>query len=33
MPLTGRTKALMGIQSGISLLTIAIIAARAVNVL
>ncbi len=33
MPLTARTKALMGIQSGISLLTIAIIAARAVNVL
>lgn len=33
MPLTARTKALMSIQSGISLLTIAIIAARAVNVL
>jgi hypothetical protein len=33
MPLTARTKALMGIQSAISLLTIAIIAARAVNVL
>lgn len=33
MPLTARTKALMSVQSGISLLTIAIIAARAVNVL
>jgi hypothetical protein len=33
LPLTARTKALMGIQSGISLLTIAIVAARAVNVL
>jgi hypothetical protein len=33
MPLTARTKTLMGIQSGISLLTIAVIAARAVNVL
>ena len=33
MPLTARTKVLMGIQSAISLLTIAIIAARAVNVL
>ena len=33
MPLTARSKALMGIQSGISLLTVAIIAARAVNVL
>ncbi|HEY3559147.1 MAG TPA: hypothetical protein VGL05_16870 [Kribbella sp.] len=33
MPLTSRTKVLMGVQSAISLLTIAIIAARAVNVL
>jgi hypothetical protein len=33
MPLTARTKTLMGIQSAISLLTVAIIAARAVNVL
>ncbi|QNE23298.1 DUF1345 domain-containing protein [Kribbella qitaiheensis] len=33
MPLTARTKTLMGTQSGISLLTIAIVAARAVNVL
>jgi hypothetical protein len=33
MPLTARVKTLMGIQSGISLLTIAIVAARAVNVL
>jgi hypothetical protein len=33
MPLTARTKMLMGIQSGISLLTMAIVAARAVNVL
>jgi len=33
MPLTARTKTLMGIQSGISLLTIAVVAARAVNVL
>ncbi|TCC23816.1 MULTISPECIES: DUF1345 domain-containing protein [Kribbella] len=33
LPLTSRVKTLMGIQSAISLLTIAIIAARAVNVL
>jgi hypothetical protein len=33
MPLTARVKILMAIQSGISLLTIAIVAARAVNVL
>lgn len=33
MPLTARTKTLMGIQSLISLLTIAVVAARAVNVL
>jgi hypothetical protein len=33
LPLTARTKTLMGIQSLIALLTIAIIAARAVNVL
>jgi hypothetical protein len=33
MPLSARTKVLMGIQSAIALLTIAIIAARAVNVL
>jgi hypothetical protein len=33
MPLTARVKTLMAIQSGISLLTIAIVAARAVNVL
>lgn len=33
MPLTARAKTLMAIQSGISLLTIAVIAARAVNVL
>jgi uncharacterized membrane protein len=33
LPLTSRTKMLMGVQSAISLLTIAIIAARAVNVL
>jgi hypothetical protein len=33
LPLTARTKVLMGVESGISLLTIAIIAARAVNVL
>ena len=33
MPLTARTKALMGVQSAISLLTVAVIAARAVNVL
>jgi hypothetical protein len=33
MPLTARTKMLMGIQSAIALLTIAIVAARAVNVL
>ncbi|MEV8372334.1 hypothetical protein AB0P21_06325 [Kribbella sp. NPDC056861] len=33
MPLTARVKTLMGIQSGISLLTIAVVAARAVNVL
>jgi hypothetical protein len=33
MPLTARVKALMGIQSAIALLTVAVIAARAVNVL
>jgi hypothetical protein len=33
MPLTARAKTLMGIQSGISFLTIAVVAARAVNVL
>ncbi|TCC05507.1 DUF1345 domain-containing protein [Kribbella soli] len=33
MPLTARTKTLMGIQSAIALLTVAIVAARAVNVL
>ncbi|RZU12119.1 hypothetical protein EV645_5380 [Kribbella rubisoli] len=33
MPLTARTKTLMGAQSLISLLTIAVVAARAVNVL
>ncbi|TDX02746.1 DUF1345 domain-containing protein [Kribbella sp. VKM Ac-2566] len=33
MPLTARTKMLMGIQSAIALLTVAIVAARAVNVL
>jgi hypothetical protein len=33
MPLTARVKTLMAIQSGISLLTIAVVAARAVNVL
>ncbi|WP_198676046.1 hypothetical protein [Kribbella monticola] len=33
MPLTARAKTLMGFQSGVSLLTIAIVAARAVNVL
>ncbi|WP_433021761.1 hypothetical protein [Kribbella sp. CA-294648] len=33
MPLTARAKTLMGIQSAISLLTIAVVAARAVNVL
>ena len=33
MPLTARVKTLMGIQSAVSLLTIAVIAARAVNVL
>ena len=33
MPLTARVKTLMGIQSAISLLTIAIVAARAINVL
>jgi hypothetical protein len=33
LPLTARTKMLMGIQSGIALLTVAVIAARAVNVL
>ncbi|MEI8409448.1 MULTISPECIES: hypothetical protein [unclassified Kribbella] len=33
MPLTARVKTLMGIQSAVSLLTVAVIAARAVNVL
>jgi len=33
MPLTARTKTLMGVQSLIGLLTVAVIAARAVNVL
>jgi hypothetical protein len=33
MPLTARVKTLMGIQSGMALLTIAVVAARAVNVL
>ena len=33
LPLTARTKTLMGIQSAIALLTVAIVAARAVNVL
>ncbi|MDB5691590.1 MAG: hypothetical protein JWO81_653 [Alphaproteobacteria bacterium] len=33
MPLTPRAKALMMVQSGISLLTIALVAARAVNIL
>jgi hypothetical protein len=33
MPLSARVKTLMGIQSAVSLLTIAVIAARAVNVL
>ena len=33
MPLTARTKVLMGVESAISLLTIAVVAARAVNVL
>ncbi|MFG1812765.1 hypothetical protein ACGFIF_03275 [Kribbella sp. NPDC049174] len=33
MPLTARVKTLMGIQAAVSLLTIAVIAARAVNVL
>jgi hypothetical protein len=33
MPLTARAKTLMAIQSAISLLTIAVVAARAVNVL
>jgi hypothetical protein len=33
MPLTARVKTLMGIQSAVSLLTIAVVAARAVNVL
>ncbi|MEV5962592.1 hypothetical protein AB0L70_12565 [Kribbella sp. NPDC051952] len=33
MPLTARVKTLMGVQSGIALLTIAVVAARAVNVL
>ncbi len=33
MPLSARAKTLMGIQSAISLLTIAVVAARAVNVL
>jgi hypothetical protein len=33
MPLTARVKTLMGVQSAISLLTIAVVAARAVNVL
>ncbi|WP_433168025.1 hypothetical protein [Kribbella sp. CA-247076] len=33
MPLTARVKTLMGIQSAISLLTVAVVAARAVNVL
>jgi hypothetical protein len=33
MPLTARVKTLMGIQSAIALLTIAVVAARAVNVL
>ncbi|NIK60535.1 hypothetical protein [Kribbella shirazensis] len=33
MPLSARTKMLMGVQSAIALLTVAVIAARAVNVL
>ncbi|HZX08743.1 hypothetical protein [Kribbella sp.] len=33
MPLTARTKVLMGVESAISLLTVAVVAARAVNVL
>jgi uncharacterized membrane protein len=33
MPLTARAKTLMGVQSAVSLLTVAVIAARAVNVL
>jgi hypothetical protein len=33
MPLSARVKTQMGIQSGISFLTIAVVAARAVNVL
>lgn len=33
MPLSARTKTLMGIQSAIALLTVAVIAARAINVL
>jgi uncharacterized membrane protein len=33
MPLTARVKTLMGIQSAVSLLTVAVVAARAVNVL
>lgn len=33
MPLTARTKTLMGIESAIALLTVAVIAARAINVL
>jgi hypothetical protein len=33
MPLTHRAKALMGLQSTVSLITIALVAARAVNIL
>lgn len=33
MPLTARVKTLMGVQSAVSLLTVAVVAARAVNVL
>ena len=33
MPLSARTKTLMGIESAIALLTVAVIAARAINVL
>ncbi|MFD7158513.1 hypothetical protein ACFV9C_28215 [Kribbella sp. NPDC059898] len=33
MPLSARTKVLMGIESAVSLLTVAVVAARAVNVL
>ena len=33
LPLTGRAKALMGVQALVSLVTIAVVGARAVNIL